>query len=323
MAKVFIDAGHGGSDPGAVGNGLKEKNLTLAIAKECEKVLKADGVQVKMSRTGDTYPSLGERCRMANAWGADLFVSIHINAGGGTGFESYIYNGSVSAETKRLQDAIHETIANGCGLKDRGQKRAGYYVLRHTAMPAVLTENGFIDNKADAAKLKDTAWLKKVGRLHAEGILKFLGKKAPADPKPAKPKKPAEPKKPSSNLVKRGDNGDEVKRIQRALGGLTVDGVFGPKTEARVKAFQLAMGIANDGIVGPATRKYLFPAYPGVLLKRGSRGIWVNRVQWALGVAVDGVFGPKTEAAVKAFQKKEKISVDGIVGPVTWRRLFV
>ena len=75
-------------------------------------------------------------------------------------------------------------------------------------------------------------------------------------------------------------------------------------------------------IVGPVTRKYLFPAYPGVLLKRGSRGTWVKRVQWALGVAVDGIFGPKTESAVKAFQKKVKIGVDGIVGPKTWEKMF-
>src|SRR5690606_20927879 len=123
MAKVFLDPGHGGSDPGAVANGLKEKNLTLAVAKECEKILKAAGVQVKMSRTRDTYPSLSARCQAANSWGADLFVSVHINAGGGTGFESYIYNGGVSAKTKRFQDILHKTIAAGCGLKDRGKKR--------------------------------------------------------------------------------------------------------------------------------------------------------------------------------------------------------
>src|SRR5690606_13418747 len=87
MKKVFIDPGHGGSDSGAVGNGLKEKDLTLAIAKECEKVLKSEyeGVTVKMSRTGDTYPTLSARTNAANSWNADLFISIHINAGGGTG----------------------------------------------------------------------------------------------------------------------------------------------------------------------------------------------------------------------------------------------
>src|SRR5690606_23048269 len=106
------------------------------------------------------------------------------------------------------------------------------------------------------------------------------------------------------------------------LGRLTVDGIFGPKTEARVKAFQKAMGIAVDGIVGPQTRKYLFPPYPGTLLRRGSRGVWVKRVQWALGVEVVGIFGPKTGSAGKACQKKVKIGVDGIVGPVTWLQLF-
>jgi len=318
--KIFIDPGHGGSDPGAVGNGLKEKNLTLAIAKECAKVLRAAGVQVKMSRTGDTNPSLSARCQAANSWGADLFVSVHINAGGGTGFETFIYNGGVAAKTKQFQNILHQTIAAGCGLKDRGKKRANFQVLRGTSMPAVLTENGFIDHKSDAAKLKDTAWLKKVGRLHAEGILKFLGKK-PVKSKPSKPASKPAPK--SSNLVRRGDRGSEVKKIQKALGGLTVDGIFGPRTEARVKAFQKAMGIGVDGIVGPQTRKYLFPSYPGTLLRRGSRGVWVKRVQWQLGgLAVDGIFGPKTEAAVKAFQKKAGIAIDGIVGPVTWGKLF-
>jgi len=114
---------------------------------------------------------------------------------------------------------------------------------------------------------------------------------------------------------------DFLDRIK--AGGLAIDGIFGPKTEARVKAFQKAMGISADGIVGPETRKYLFPAYPGTLLKRGSRGVWVKRVQWQLGgLSVDGIFGPKTEAAVKAFQKKAGIAVDGIVGPVTWGKLF-
>src|SRR5690606_39035932 len=93
------------------------------------------------------------------------------------GFETYIYNGSVSSKTKQFQDVLHKTIAAGCGLKDRGKKRANYQVLRNTVMPAVLTENDFIDTKSDAAKMKGTSWVKKMGRLHAAGILKFLHKK--------------------------------------------------------------------------------------------------------------------------------------------------
>src|SRR5690606_27850140 len=192
--KIFIDPGHGGSDPGAVANGLKEKDLTLAIAKECNRVLNEEyeGVQTKMSRTGDTYPSLSARTKAANDWGADYFLSIHINAGGGTGFESYIYNGKVKDFTKVAQDRIHSVIAAGDGWADRGKKRANFHVLRETRMSALLTENGFIDNASDADKLKDPAFLKKLGRLHAEGIAKAFGLRKKAKPAPKPDPKPSE-----------------------------------------------------------------------------------------------------------------------------------
>src|SRR5690606_20726187 len=176
--KVFLDPGHGGSDPGAVGNGLREKDLTLAIAKATEKYLKNyEGVSIKLSRTGDTYPSLSARAKAANNWGADYFISIHINADGGTAFESYIFNGSVSSKTKEYQKKVHQTIVAGTGWTDRGMKRANFAVLRETKMPALLTENGFIDRKEDAAKLKDSKFIDLLGKLHAEGIAKALGLK--------------------------------------------------------------------------------------------------------------------------------------------------
>lgn len=192
--KIFIDPGHGGSDPGAVANGLREKDLTLVIAKECNRVLNEEyeGVQTKMSRTGDTYPSLSARTKAANDWGADYFVSIHINAGGGTGFESYIFNGTVSSKTKEYQKKVHQVIAAGDGWADRGMKRANFHVLRETRMSALLTENGFIDRKEDAAKLKDPAFLKKLGRLHAEGIAKAFGLRKKAKPAPKPDPKPSE-----------------------------------------------------------------------------------------------------------------------------------
>lgn|SRR5690554_841907 len=191
--KIFIDPGHGGSDPGAVANGLREKDLTLAIAKECNRVLNEEyeGVQTKMSRTGDTYPSLSARTKAANDWGADYFVSIHINAGGGTGFESYIFNGTVSSKTKEYQKKVHQVIAAGDGWADRGMKRANFHVLRETRMSALLTENGFIDRKEDAAKLKDPAFLKKLGRLHAEGIAKAFGLKKKSTSTPSPDPKPS------------------------------------------------------------------------------------------------------------------------------------
>lgn len=109
MVKVFIDAGHGGSDPGAVGNGLKEKDITLILAKRVETLLKDfQNVQTKMSRTDDTYPSLSERTNDANSWGADYFMSFHINAGGGNGYEDYVYPGSTKSIA--YQNIIHAEI---------------------------------------------------------------------------------------------------------------------------------------------------------------------------------------------------------------------
>lgn len=107
MVKIFIDAGHGGKDPGAVGNELKEKDLTLKISKKIEVILKQyDSVTVKLSRTGDQTLSLKERTDMDNKWGADYLLSFHINAGGGTGYEDFIYNGSVQSTTVKLRDVI-------------------------------------------------------------------------------------------------------------------------------------------------------------------------------------------------------------------------
>jgi len=93
MIRIFIDPGHGGSDSGAVANGLDDKNLTLDIAVRLRAILLGEyrGVEVRLSRETDTTVSLKQRVQMANSWGADYFLSIHINAGGGTGFESYIY----------------------------------------------------------------------------------------------------------------------------------------------------------------------------------------------------------------------------------------
>ncbi|GAA0422903.1 MAG: N-acetylmuramoyl-L-alanine amidase [Bacillota bacterium] len=179
MTKIFIDAGHGGSDPGATGNGLQEKDVTLAIALKLRDILNSDyeGHSVMLSRTTDQTLSLSQRTNMANSWGADYLVSVHINAGGGTGFESYTYNGSYSgkAETNRLRAIVHNAIVNETEFRDRGKKEANFHMVRESAMPAVLTENGFIDNAADAAALKSDAFLNKIARGHAEGLASALG----------------------------------------------------------------------------------------------------------------------------------------------------
>jgi peptidoglycan DL-endopeptidase CwlO len=114
-------------------------------------------------------------------------------------------------------------------------------------------------------------------------------------------------------LLRMGSRGPAVAEVQRSL-GIVVDGIFGPKTRAAVLAFQRSHGLLVDGIVGPQTRGALFqPVQEQKLI----RAWWVAPVQRALGVQVDGVYGPISRKAVRAFQKRNGLVVDGIVGPQT------
>ncbi|EGL83746.1 cell wall hydrolase/autolysin [Caldalkalibacillus thermarum TA2.A1] len=177
MTKIFIDPGHGGRDPGAVANGLQEKALVLDIALRMRNMLlnEYEGVQVRMSRDKDVFVSLEERARMANSWGADYFVSVHINAGGGTGFESFVHT-SQASRTVALRNVVHDEIIRALsGVRDRGKKVANFAVLRLTRMPAILTENLFVDHVQDASRLKDPNFLSRIARGHAEGIAKAFG----------------------------------------------------------------------------------------------------------------------------------------------------
>lgn len=189
MVKIFLDPGHGGSDPGATGNGLQEKNITLSLASTIRNFLinEYENVEVQMSRTGDETVSLTSRTNAANSWGADFYLSIHVNAGGGTGFESYIYP-NVGAPTTTYQQDIHEEVLKVVNFSNRGQKQANFHVLRETIMDAVLTENGFIDNTSDAEKLRSTAFISSLARGHTNGLARAfnLRRKTTNIPSPGK-----------------------------------------------------------------------------------------------------------------------------------------
>ncbi|EPZ37821.1 N-acetylmuramoyl-L-alanine amidase [Anoxybacillus ayderensis] len=184
--KIVLDAGHGGHDPGAVANGLREKDLTIAIVKHVGKMLEEyEDVEVLYTRTDDRFLELSERAAIANKAGADFFLSVHINAGGGTGFESYVHPNANSA-TIAYQNVIHTEILRAIGnARDRGKKRANYAVLRETKMPALLTENLFIDNKNDASKLGSEQFLLQIAYGHVQGIAKAFGLKPKAKPHPS------------------------------------------------------------------------------------------------------------------------------------------
>ncbi|TYS68061.1 N-acetylmuramoyl-L-alanine amidase [Sutcliffiella horikoshii] len=191
--KIYFDLGHGGTDPGAIGNGLHEKDVVLAIGRYIDSLMgEYENVEHKFSRLSDKSLTLSQRTDEANKWGADVLVSVHINAGGGKGFESFIYNGNYygvdEAANVSLQNVVHKRIMNRCQFfADRGKKRANFHMVRESKMLAVLTECGFIDNSGDAANLKKQTHLKTIAAGHVEGVAEFLGlkKKVVAKPKPS------------------------------------------------------------------------------------------------------------------------------------------
>lgn len=173
MAKVFLSAGHGGSDPGAVGHGMKEKDINLTIMLACNEVLIRHGVTTVLSRTKDENDPVGDEVREANASGADVAVSFHTNAGGGDGSES-LYNNS-SSEAKKLA-TLCEKHTKAIGQNSRGVKgRSDLWFLRGTKMTAVLCECAFIDNAKDKTIIDTVAEQKKFGVAYAKAILEYLG----------------------------------------------------------------------------------------------------------------------------------------------------
>ena len=125
---------------------------------------------------------------MANKWGADYLLSVHINAGGGTGYEDFIHNNlSNTSNTAKLRDVIHAEIIKEIGGTNRGKKKANFHMLRESKMSAMLTENLFIDKKADADKLKDATFINKIVKGHAEGLAKAFNLKKISSNNPPTP----------------------------------------------------------------------------------------------------------------------------------------
>ncbi len=179
---IVIDPGHGGYDPGAVGNGLYEDELNLEAGLAFRDWLELDSSDtsgggrwdVYMTRESDTYVELSSRCDYANSLGADYFMSIHTNAGGGDGTETYAYASGGTADS--LAHDVQDEILDHLGTRDRGVKYESFYVLVNTSMPADLAEMAFIDTwSGNAELLSDPANLDAVGLAHLHAIQRQTG----------------------------------------------------------------------------------------------------------------------------------------------------
>ena len=173
MSKVFLSAGHGGSDPGAVGFGMKEKDINLNIMLACLDELVKHGVTVVCSRIKDENDPVGSEVKEANASGADVAVSFHTNAGGGNGSESYYWTNDLKGQKLAT---LCEKHANSIGQNSRGIKSGNHlYFIKNTNMTAVLCECAFIDNDTDNDIIDTIAEQRAFGVAYAKAILEYLG----------------------------------------------------------------------------------------------------------------------------------------------------
>lgn len=172
---IVIDPGHGGKDPGAIGRGgLQEKEIVLDISQQINKILDKQGLKVMLTRSTDEFISLEGRTQIANRAGADLFVSIHANSinlsrPDVNGLQNYYYKNG-----KKLAETVHRNVLRSVNIQDRGVHKARFYVLRHSDMPSVLVELGYVTGANDAAKLKDPSFRRQMAEAIARGIIEYI-----------------------------------------------------------------------------------------------------------------------------------------------------
>src|SRR5262252_6140608 len=167
---VVIDAGHGGYDRGGIpGQRVAEKDMTLDVAQRLRNLLSANGYRVVMTRDSDVFVPLPTRVAIANSYRNAIFVCIHFNATnrmGASGIETYFY----SRDSLPLASAVHSYVTGGAPSSNRGVRRRGYYVLRKTAIPAVLVECGFLTNPTEAAYAQTASYRQKLAEEIAAGV---------------------------------------------------------------------------------------------------------------------------------------------------------
>ena len=189
---IFLDPGHGGSDPGAISGGVREKDLTLSVYNKVSSKLASLGYTVLTSRNVDKDVDLVDRADQANKANADMLLSIHFNAGGrgiARGIETYYYQATVDRvpkinkenhnnperleRSRKLANKVQQNLLYQTGANDRGVKRASFTVLRETSIPSILVELGFIDNPEERNKIKTNEYQERLANGIVDGIVEY------------------------------------------------------------------------------------------------------------------------------------------------------
>ena len=264
--KIVIDAGHGYNTAGKrTPDGEREWTFNDKVARAAIARLNTyQGVEILRvdDPTGKTDVSLATRTNRANAWKADVYVSLHHNAltgvwGAHGGVETFTFNGAnANPVSARIAAEVHPRVLSAMGLRNRGVKKANYHVLREAKMPAILVEGGFMDSLTDILALRNDAKLTAQGEAVADGLAAYYKLK----PKVGEIVTQVSVSK-APYALKYGDTGASVRALQTDLNklgyALTVDGSFGPATDKAVKAFQAKYKLAVDGSFGPASQAKL------------------------------------------------------------------
>lgn len=173
LRKVVIDAGHGGTDYGAIRDNINEKDITLDVAKQVRDMLVKKGYVVQMTRDSDIYVSLQDRVAISENFMPDIFISIHVNSSTGneaSGIETHYYH----QESILLAQTLHASLASAINTKNRGLFKSKFYVINHTTAPAILMEIGFISNSAERAELSGSARRKATAKAIVEGVENYF-----------------------------------------------------------------------------------------------------------------------------------------------------
>lgn len=293
------------------GQNTNEQAQCNRIAREAKKHLEALGYNVKLAPEGQSYQ---RNVAESNAWGADIHLCIHTNAGGGKGTETLAYPSSVNNKYVQSVQAAIAAISFG----NRGVKaRTNLYEINSTRALCVYVEVDFHDNPEIAAWL--VANPVAIGKAIADGIQKADGGTPTPAPSPAPTPAPTPTPTPSGKIT-------TVRQVQ-AYVGTTQDGIFGPNTKrALVRRVQKIIGTTQDGYWGPKSSA----AWGKTLVRQGSSGELTKLCQMMLicrgrtlpTYGADGIFGAESVGATMVYQRGVGLSVDGIIGKNTAWKLF-